>query len=162
MEPISGFINSFSWLSNFHPCQIKYEGGIYSSLEAAYQAAKLEDLSARKPFEWMTASTSKSNGKRVNCRANWEEMKVGVMLDCLRIKFNHDALQKRLLATGDRELIHLNTHHDRFWGMVWYNQKESLHGNVLVGENMLGKLLMQVRNEIRSGGTLCIEENHKT
>jgi len=45
---------------------------------------------------------------------------------------------ERLLATGDQELIEGNTWGDRFWGVC--------DGE---GQNQLGRLLMELRNELR-------------
>ena len=56
----------------------------------------------------------------------------------LRSKFSDPELAEALLATGDAELVEGNTWGDPFWGV--YKGK---------GENMLGRLLMEVRGEIR-------------
>ena len=62
------------------------------------------------------------------------------MLDLLRAKFSNEIMKQKLLDTGDAELIEGNKHGDSFWGQV--------NGE---GKNLLGKLLMQVRNELRNG-----------
>lgn len=41
---INSFRGEYSWLSNFHPCQIEYEGILYQSTECAYVAAKTHDV----------------------------------------------------------------------------------------------------------------------
>ena len=63
------------------------------------------------------------------------------MLMCLRLKFSeHPELLKKLLATGDAELIEANTWNDRVWGV----DRETGRG-----QNLLGRALMQVRAELR-------------
>ena len=58
----------------------------------------------------------------------------------VREKFNNnDELKEMLISTGDEELIEGNHWHDVFWGIC--NGK---------GENNLGKILMQVRSEIKN------------
>ena len=63
-----------------------------------------------------------------------------LMKDILYAKFDqNDDLKAILLATGDRELRE-HTPRDKFWG------DGGKKGN---GKNMLGKLLMSVREELR-------------
>ena len=60
------------------------------------------------------------------------------MYKCLRSKFSAPELREKLLDTGDAELIEGNWWNDTTWGVC--------NG---VGENRLGKLLMQIRAEIK-------------
>ena len=71
-------------------------------------------------------------------RPDWDQVKVSVMLGLLRMKFADAGLRNMLLSTGNQELIEDNDWFDTFWGVC--------NG---VGENQLGKLLMQVRAEAR-------------
>jgi len=68
---------------------------------------------------------------------NWSKIKVEEMLNVLRAKFSDPELKERLLATGDA-ILREASKTDSFWG-IGKNGK---------GKNMLGKLLMQVREEI--------------
>ena len=77
-------------------------------------------------------------GRQVDIRTDWEDRKLDVMTKLLKEKFTNPDLKEKLLATGDQLLVEDNTWGDRFWGQV---------GGV--GENHLGKLLMQVRKEYR-------------
>jgi ribA/ribD-fused uncharacterized protein len=73
-------------------------------------------------------------------RADWEQVKDDVMREAVRQKFlTHADIQKVLLATGDEELVEA-TSNDYYWGC----------GTNGTGKNMLGKILMEVRREIRS------------
>ena len=61
------------------------------------------------------------------------------MLDVVRAKFDqHPDLAQKLLATGDEELVEGNDWGDIYWGV--YKGR---------GNNMLGKILMRVRAELR-------------
>ena len=63
------------------------------------------------------------------------------MLNLVRAKFKQNpGLAEKLLNTGERELVEGNQWGDTFWGVC--------SGK---GENVLGKILMQVRLEIRNG-----------
>jgi hypothetical protein len=69
-------------------------------------------------------------------------VKVDVMRDILRAKVaQHEYVRRKLLATGDRELIE-DSWRDDFWG--WGPNRD--------GQNMLGKLWMEVRAELDHGG----------
>jgi len=141
-DPILNFNDEYRWLSNFWPCSIPYEGMIYPSTEHAYQASKTSNTVMR---ELVLNTPSPGAAKRMNqyikVREDWsEELKLQIMLDITRIKYQHPELREKLLATGDREIIEGNSWRDRFWGV--YNEQ---------GQNHLGKILMRVRDEIRSG-----------
>jgi ribA/ribD-fused uncharacterized protein len=69
-------------------------------------------------------------------RKDWDEKKIGVMLDGLRLKFSDPKLREQLLATGDA-VLHENNPDDPYWGI----------GDG-TGKSMLGMLLMQVRQEL--------------
>lgn len=70
------------------------------------------------------------------------------MLTAVRAKFTqHEDLKQVLLSTGDAILVE-HTSNDRYWG----------DGGDGTGRNALGKILMQVREEIRSGTVPALEE----
>jgi hypothetical protein len=75
-------------------------------------------------------------GRAVDIRADWEKIKLNVMYTCLKLKFADPALKQKLLDTGSTQLVEGNWWGDVFWGVC--NKK---------GQNHLGQLLMQVRNE---------------
>lgn len=77
---------------------------------------------------------------RSHRRRDWDAIKVDVMRDILRAKAaQHEYVRRKLLATGDRELVE-NSWRDDFWG--WGPNRD--------GKNMLGKLWMEVRDELRA------------
>ncbi|ACV50121.1 conserved hypothetical protein [Delftia phage PhiW-14] len=129
------------WLSNMYPCRVLYEGVVYPSAEHAYAAQKAVDWLDREEIaQAKTGYLAKQMGAAVQKRADWDQVKMRVMLEVLRAKFfNNDFLGDKLLATGSQELVEGNWWHDTFWGVC--------EG---VGENHLGKLLMQVRRELEA------------
>lgn len=137
---IGEFQGEYRFLSNFWPAPCEFEGLRYPSSEHAYQAAKTLDLAERKRISALpTPSDAKKAGRALTLRLDWETVKFDVMRACVRSKFalNPD-LAEKLLATGDALLEEGNTWGDRTWGVV--------DG---VGENRLGKILMDVRTELR-------------
>lgn len=137
-EKIDYFAGRYEFLSNFFPCICYFEGILFPSVENAYQAAKTLDIKEREKFRNVSAGKAKQMGNRLKLRDDWERVKTDVMLDCLRSKFSFHPLRDNLLDTGYAYLIEGNHHGDRIWGQV--------DG---VGENRLGRLLMQVREELR-------------
>ena len=123
------------FLSNFHLCEIIYEGIKYPSVEHAFQAAKSKDPDERIRISKISKPDgAKSAGKKVKLRDDWEKVKVDIMKNLLLIKFKNSELRDKLISTNDKELIEGNTWRDTFWGV--YRGK---------GKNILGKLLMSVR-----------------
>jgi len=137
---IDSFQGQYRFLSNFYPCEIQFEGITYPSVEHAYQSAKTQDSVERRRIAAMaTPADAKAAGRLLRYRPDWERAKYDVMLVCVRYKFTrHPELAQQLLETGDAHLEEGNTWNDQIWGV--YEGK---------GTNWLGKILMQVRSEIR-------------
>jgi ribA/ribD-fused uncharacterized protein len=138
---IDNFDGEYRFLSNFYyPSVVKDDMGLeYTSVEAAYQAAKTLDYAKREPFTCMSPNQAKKVGRTLQpLRPDWEEVKIEVMRGFLKQKFSDPELKQKLLDTGSRELIEGNWWGDRFWGVC--------KGK---GKNWLGKLLMELRNELR-------------
>ena len=134
---IDSFSGEYRFLSNFYPSPLNHERISYKHVEGAYQAAKTLDHNIRRTMQNMTPVEAKRVGQMLDIRDDWEVIKIEIMYECLRNKFFDRVLRKKLLATGDTELIEGNYWGDTFWGVC--------KG---VGENHLGKLLMKVRQEI--------------
>lgn len=135
---IFGFKDEFAFLSNFYPVQIEYLGVKYSSTEHAYQAQKcLDVLYQSKVRDCETPGQAKRLGAIANIRHDWDSIKFSIMLELIRIKFKDPVLRQMLLDTGDCHIEETNRWGDTYWGVC--------NG---VGKNMLGQILMQVRQEI--------------
>lgn len=139
MKIIDRFDGEYNFLSNFYMAEVIFEGQIYPSSEHAFQAAKsLDPIDRTKIRKTKTPGNSKRMGREIKLRHDWDNIKYDVMLTIVRDKFTrHKDLAEKLLATENAVLIEGNTWGDRTWGVV--NGK---------GKNWLGKILMQVRNEI--------------
>lgn len=140
MIKIDSFKGKYSFLSNFATVVFNYDGVLYTSVEAAFQAAKTDDIELKRRIAQYSPVEAKKFGRELPLRKDWLEVRVPIMKELLRLKFNSDLLGHRqaLLDTGDAYLEEGNAHHDTFWG--------TCDG---VGENQLGKLLMEIREEIR-------------
>lgn len=132
---ISKFRQNYNFLSNFYACDIEYEGRVYHSSEAAFQAAKCKLDAEKDNFINITPSTAKHMGRKVILRPDWEKVKNSIMLDIVYRKFTQNPeLAQKLLNTGDATLVEGNSWNDTYWGVC--------NGR---GQNRLGKILMNVR-----------------
>jgi ribA/ribD-fused uncharacterized protein len=116
--------------------------------EALYQCCRYPDApdvqeaiaSQRSP---MTAKM-KSKRFRDRTRADWEQIRVRVMRWSLRVKLaqNQTTFGQLLLATGNKAIVEESSK-DQFWGAKAEN------GDALTGFNVLGRLLMELREQLR-------------
>lgn len=146
MKEIKCFSGEYHFLSNFHHSPIIYNGYSYTCVEAAFQAEKCANPKDCAVFSGLTASDAKRLGRTVDLRSDWEDTKITVMRNLLRIKFlGHPELLKKLLATGEAWLIEGNHWHDNFWGDCTCDRCADKPGR-----NLLGQLLMDLRSSIQS------------
>lgn len=137
-KPICGFFKQYRFLSNFHMAPIEYNGIRYTNNEAAFQAQKCPERAIE--FASLDPSSAKRLGRHVKLRPDWEDVKESIMYDIVWAKFTqNDILREQLLKTGYARLFEENTWGDTTWGTV--NQK---------GQNLLGIILEDVRDEFRS------------
>jgi len=140
LQVVDRFTGEFAFLSNFYDSPITLNGFHYRTVEHAFQAMKTKNSSERERIRRAsTPGLAKRLGRQVTLRRGWDEMKIAVMRDLLRLKFSVGTeLAEWLCNTGDAELIEGNYWGDTFWGVC--------EGE---GENMLGKLLMEIRDELQ-------------
>ena len=141
---IDSFDGEFAFLSNFYEHPIQYNGIVYPTNEHFFQAMKSLKEDERKMIAAApTPGKAKRLGRAITLRADWETVKYDIMLLGLRLKFCDKELREKLHKTGDEMLIEGNYWHDNTWGDCSCNACSRTPGR-----NMLGRLLMQVRNEI--------------
>jgi len=136
-------------LSNLYRREIEFEGRIFPTSEHAYQAGKAIKPAVR---EWIQAAPSPSLAAMAahglytwDVVPDWATIKFDRMRAVLRAKFTqHPDLAEILISTGAKRLVEAGTVNNavnRLWGQV--NGK---------GENMLGVMLMELRDQLASGG----------
>ncbi len=132
--------------SNLHRTPVTFEGQVFPTAEHAYQAGKAAKPSVR---DWILSAPTPAlvamaaHGLYTwDIVPTWSKIKFDRMRGVLRAKFSqHPALRDLLLSTGNARLVEVGTTDNavnRLWGEV--NGK---------GKNMLGVLLMEVRDELR-------------
>lgn len=143
MAKITSFNGPHRFLSNFAPAIVVLDQTEYPSVEHAYQAAKSDDLGYRGQFLKESAGVAKKLGRMAVLRPDWEAVKIGVMTDLVRQKFDpklNPYLAYQLLSTGTADLIEGNYWGDQFWGEC----------PVGIGQNHLGRILMKIRDELNA------------
>jgi len=119
VEKLTDFSGDNAYLANDFPAVVYNEGQQFASIDAALAAAR--ELHDR---------------LRLNMQREWdEEKRVPLMRKLLLSKFSNPELRAKLLATDDKFLSHQAAASDPFW-----NAPEG------AGENMLGRLLMELRS----------------
>lgn len=151
---IYGFFSEYRFLSNFHECDVMYDGYIWPSSEHAYMVAKCKnvnhyasrggviyDKNNKFDISCMKCTEVKKWGQTVDLREDWEDVKLNIMYQVCLDKFTRNPeLRQKLLDTGDKILIEANSWGDQFWGFDVDATK---------GENFLGKILMKIRERIK-------------
>lgn len=123
---------------------------IYTS-EALYQACRFphfpdvqrEIIGQHSP---MTAKM-KSKAHRSESRADWMQVRAKVMRWCLRAKLaqHYAEFGRLLLATKDRPIVE-QSRNDDYWGA----KVVGVEDETLIGQNILGRLLMELREQLKS------------
>ena len=143
--------------------------------EALYQAcrfpfhSKLQEkiIAARSP---MTAKMIGKPYRKTLTRSDWDMIRLILMRWCLRVKLlqNWNLFSETLLETGDLPIVELSTKGDDLWGAVVvkeielpqkgrkkklpkYAPSEEMPLGFLVGYNVLGRLLQELRENIKIG-----------
>lgn len=135
---IEQFRGEHYFLSNFFPSPVVYDGIIFQNNEAAFQAQKQPEIA--EVFASLPLNKAKQTGRQVKLRPDWESVKDTIMEEIVRAKFSQNThLRKKLIATGNAELIEGNHWGDTYWGVCFGK-----------GRNKLGEILMKIRAELQS------------
>lgn len=147
-ERVCFYEQDFYVLSNFSAFQVIWLDRAFPTAEHAYHYAKFPNDLVRQVAIALAPSAHLAfkiaeEWKQYR-RPDWDAVKVMAMREILREKVRqHEYVRRKLLQTGDRELVE-NSWRDDFWG--WGPNRN--------GRNMLGKLWMEIRDEIRAWGVV--------
>lgn len=149
-DKITLFSGEYKFLSNFYECKIELDGIIYPTVEHAYQASKTNNINDKLIFSQMpTPAIAKRHGAIIRRIDDFDEIKLGIMENLIRIKFNNNnRLKELLISTGDKYIIENNTWHDNFFGSCVCKKCGD------TGLNNLGKILMKIRGEINDANNM--------
>jgi len=138
--------HEFYPLSNFSAFRVLWKGTDFDTSEHAYQFEKFQHMEGVLVGEAITLARSAHHAFSIAraradlVRPDWHDVRVDIMRGILRAKLaQHEYIQRKLRQTGGRLLIE-NSWRDDFWG--WGPNRD--------GQNMLGKLWMELRAELRT------------
>lgn len=136
----------FYVLSNFSAFNLQWKGRTFPTSEHAYHWEKFDATGVAQAIRDQVRFAPSAHEafkiaerNRDFRRPDWDDIKVGVMREILHAKVaQHEYVRRKLLATGDRELIE-DSWRDDYWG--WGPNRD--------GQNVLGKLWMEIRESLR-------------
>jgi ribA/ribD-fused uncharacterized protein len=115
--------------------------------EALYQASRFPDypeiqMEILKGHSGMASKMTSKKYRKTHTREDWDEVAVDIMYYCLKLKtYQNYLFIKRILdEVGGREIVE-KSHKDQNWGTVE-------QGEILVGNNILGKLWNNIRDNV--------------
>lgn len=132
----------YGCFSNFSRHSIELKGETWETSEHYFQAQKFagtkhesEVRKAKGPRE----AADMGRDRQRPLRPDWEKVKDDIMREAVIAKFTQRKdLKEILLSTGDAILVE-HTENDSYWG----------DGGNGTGKNMLGKILMEVREILK-------------
>lgn len=134
-------------LGNFAATPLLVDGVVFDCAEKLFQVMKFTDPAARKavyarkgmPIKW-TAKGLERDGR---CRSDWGEYLVDVLKFCLVTKYaQSEAFRAELARTGGRFIV--EQAHGR---ADTYSARLSDDGTTWSGGNLMGRLLMELRDK---------------
>ena len=121
----------------------------YKTVEHWYQANKCYRADE---FRRVVGASTPQEAKRLGKGAPADlarESSLNAMYDGYQKKFAaHPKLARKLMETGDRELVHFAPWGDTYWGV----------GKDMQGENQQGKVLMRIRSDLQKAHRAALDE----
>ena len=131
----------YGWLSNFAPYPVLVWGQSWPTSEHYFQAQKFKGTPHEEQILALSSPMEAAKyGRRrdLPLRQDWEQVKDDMMRQGVRAKFRqHEDIRRLLIDTGNAVLVE-HTANDNYWA----------DGGDGSGKNMLGQLLMQLRQEL--------------
>ncbi|HLC91439.1 MAG TPA: NADAR family protein [Candidatus Saccharimonadales bacterium] len=142
-DAVYWFVTSFQPLDNWSAHTVNIWGKKFLTTEHAYHYSKYAETApaiARKIFDapspWAAMKIDRQHaGKR---RKDWDKVKISIMTEIVSAKVvQNEDVRQCLLGTGNKQLFE-NSPWDKFWGC----------GEDKTGQNHMGKILMQIRDQL--------------
>ena len=142
----------YGWLGNMSPYKVRHNGKVWLTVEALFQSLRFEDdvicEDIRSQKSPMGAKMKAKKFKDKMIVVPMSEKDIENMKMCVKLKIEQNPVIKtKLLITKEFEIIEdigtRNGERHYFWGA----KKEN--GN-WIGTNMMGKIWMQLREELKN------------
>lgn len=141
-ERVCFYEQDFYVFSNFSAFTLEWKGVKFDTSEAAYHWEKFplhSDICSAIRFAPSAHEAFKIAERNKHLRRpDWDDVKFDIMRDIIRAKVQqHEYVRRKLLVSGEREIVE-DSWRDPVWG--WGPNRD--------GQNMLGKIWMEVRDEL--------------
>jgi hypothetical protein len=150
------FFGKSSPLSNFYPAKFVIDGTQYCSNEQYYQAQKAITAKDNGALDQIMSTEDPSEHKRLgsSIKVNadlWDTKSTEIMHNGLMAKFDQNReLAEYLVKTGSRQIYEASPR-DKTWGVgLSLSHPRILDESAHTGLNLLGKILMTLREQINS------------
>lgn len=145
-------VGDYTSFSNFSNHSIELDGYVWKTVEHYFQAQKFIGTPYYDLIRNLeTPKEAAYEGRKYPLPSNWKEIRYDVMKKAVRTKlFQHPDVTEILLSTGDNELIENNPKDE-----VWANGRNN------EGQNLFGKVLMELRTEFKKIAVLESERSIK-
>ena len=132
----------YGCFSNFSKHGFELKGKYWKTSEHYFQAMKFENTKYEEEIRLLPTPMNaavRGRDRSLPLRAEWETVKDKIMKEAVLAKFQYNnEIKEILLGTDDNEIIE-KTADDYYWGC----------GTAGNGKNVLGKILMEVREMLR-------------
>ncbi len=133
--------NEFGEFSNFAKFPVKIKKKTWPTSEHYFQAMKFDSKEIQEKIRKCKRPDEAARigrDRKLKIKKNWDSSRDNVMREVVKAKFTqYEELKTLLLSTGDAKLIE-HTKNDDYWA----------DGGDGKGKNMLGKILMEVREKL--------------
>lgn len=148
--------DQFGWMSNMSSHPVKYQGDWYQNTETLFQCLRFWDypeivdelrglsspMIVKMKSKKYRRVLGETEGFSINKQDDIERMRL-----CLRLKVDrHSDLKRLLVVTRDSTIIEDSTTRKGGSGKYWGS---SFEDGEWVGENVLGRLWMELRKELK-------------
>lgn len=143
---ITEFTGKYACFDMNYMVDVTFEGLPYKCPQSCFQSLKYKKVKSRNIYRTMAPRTAIMRGQKLKpLRPDWEKVKDDLMYRVIREKFyQNEKIWQVLDETGEEEIIFNNTFHDNYWGNCTCEKCVDI-----VGENRIGKDLMEARTWIR-------------
>ena len=152
-DNLIAFFNELSPLSNFHKAPFTLAGVEYQHVEQ-YFTAKRAEITENPEVKMsimheVSPYKCKQLAKKLPMNQAWKRAQHNVMTEACTAKFNQNpALREFLLKTENKTLVEARAD-DKFWGAGVNYDNDLLAKGQWPGKNVLGTILMKVRDELK-------------
>ena len=158
-----GFFGELNPLSNFHACEFDVNGFTYHSSEQYIQAKKAEYFGAvetkKDILNSETASECKDLAKSIDNydSESWNKIAREKCEPGILEKFTQNPrLGNFLISTGNKKILECS--YDKVWGIgVPLKDKDCLKEDKWNGENLLGEILMSIRDKLQPTSNIIVD-----